>query len=220
MPTSIKSFLAQFALTHPMLRDMRQGRAFDSSGKLFVVTEGTVAFQIEGDALSRRLSIAMATTEHRGYLLTWFFAAPHESELRELMEAKMTLDMEGAPNRAKPEEAVNGGGTPAPAGMPVAAPANGLGGAAAPAVVVRTSGDTPAGAGTPTAQASATPSPAPSSPPSSSPAQNSAPVPDTPSASSGDPTPDAQASAPPSLLRSGESMNDQQMNGAPVGKKH
>jgi len=38
--------------------------------------------------------VALALTQHRGYLLVWFFAAPHEAELRELMNAKVGFDLE------------------------------------------------------------------------------------------------------------------------------
>ena len=59
---TMQNFLVQFSLTHPLLREMRQGKAFESAGKVFVLTEGVVAFQTDGEQLSRRLSIAPITT--------------------------------------------------------------------------------------------------------------------------------------------------------------
>ena len=47
---------------------------------------------IPDDELSRRLSLAMAITERRGYLLTWFFAAPHDSELVGLTNERAIFD--------------------------------------------------------------------------------------------------------------------------------
>src|SRR5271157_2851721 len=91
---AVKDFLLQFGLTHPVLSDMRDARAFTSGGSVVVFVRGTVAFQVPGDALSRRLSVAMAVTSRRGYFLTWFFAAPHDSELRELLDEKVSFDAE------------------------------------------------------------------------------------------------------------------------------
>jgi len=210
---TVQNFLVQFSLTHPLLRQMREGKAFESAGKVFVLTEGVVAFQTDGEQLSRRLSIAMATTEHSGYLLTWFFAAPHDSELRDLMNAKMTLTPEPLPNRSKSEELAGGGGVPASTGeQPPVAPDT----AAATTGAAR-----PAGAGD-----ASTPSVHPASPVTT--ASNAGPQ----SAGSGSessatpaaahpPQPDAgaQASQRPTLLRPGETMQDQQMNGTPVPKK-
>ena len=89
---AVKDFLLQFGLTHPIVREMRDARLFTSSGSVIVFLRGTVAFQVPGDELSRRLSIALAVTSRRGYLLTWFFAAPHDSELRELLDEKVAFD--------------------------------------------------------------------------------------------------------------------------------
>ncbi len=36
--------------------------------------------------------MAMAMTERRGYLLTWFFAAPHDSELQGLTNERVRFD--------------------------------------------------------------------------------------------------------------------------------
>ena len=71
---------------------MRDAKAFTAGGSVVVYLHGTVAFQVPDDELSRRLSIALAVTSRRGYLLTWFFAAPHDSELKELLEEKIAFD--------------------------------------------------------------------------------------------------------------------------------
>jgi hypothetical protein len=199
----IKAFLAQFALTHPLLRDVRQGRAFETGGRLFIVTEGMVTFQIEGEVLSRRLSIAMATTEHRGWLLTWFFGAPHDSELRELMDTKMVLEPEPMLSRANSADVTAGGGPPATAQPTVETPA--------PKVTPGSSGSAAGSASnSSTAQPAVTNAEKPVTNPSSA-----LPSSGTPPANAS-PTP---ASAPPSLLRPGESMDEQQMKGTPVPKK-
>jgi hypothetical protein len=88
---AVQDFLLQLRLTHPVLQNMRDIRAFTSGGNVFVLLHGTVGFQVPDDTLSRRLSVAMSVTTRRGYILTWFFAAPHDSELRELLEGKITF---------------------------------------------------------------------------------------------------------------------------------
>lgn len=207
----INAFLAQFALTHPLLRDVRQGRAIESGGRLFLVTQGMVTFQVEGEDLSRRLSIAMAITEHRGWLLTWFYGAPHDSELRELMNVKMVLDPEPMLDHANSREVTAGGGTPAPRAAQPAEPAS------------ATSDTTTGGAGQGSNIASAATVPTNDSSRSEG-ARSDAQTASTSSASPGsDPQPskgdEAPATSPPSLLRPGETMSDQQMKGAPVPKK-
>ncbi len=87
-----RDFLLLIALTHPVLRDMGAARAFTSQGMVFLLLHGTIEFKPPNDELSRRLSIAMAITQRRGYLLTWFFAAPHDSELEPLLEQKVRFD--------------------------------------------------------------------------------------------------------------------------------
>ena len=84
---------------------MRDAKAFTAGGNVVVYLHGTVAFQVPGDELSRRLSIAMAVTSRRGYLLTWFFAAPHDSELRELLEEKIAFDAEPLTKEAEHHKA-------------------------------------------------------------------------------------------------------------------
>jgi hypothetical protein len=104
---AIQNFLLQLSLTHPIVRDLRDAKAFTSGGNLVVFLHGTIAFQVPNDELSRRLSVAMAVTSRRGYLLTWFFAAPHDSELRELMNELVAFDAEPS---AKDDSAAKPGG--------------------------------------------------------------------------------------------------------------
>ena len=92
MSQAFKDFVAQFALTHPIVGDMGNGKVFSEDGIVFIYLHGTVAFQIPDDELSRRLSLAMAITERRGYLLTWFFAAPHDAELQGLTNERAMFD--------------------------------------------------------------------------------------------------------------------------------
>jgi hypothetical protein len=87
-----KNFLLQYGLTHPILTDMRDAKVFAADGNTFLYLHGAVAFRIPDDALSRRLSIALAVTERRGYVLTWFFAAPHDSELQPLTDERVIFD--------------------------------------------------------------------------------------------------------------------------------
>ena len=89
---SVKDFLAQYSLTHPVIEDMREAKVFKQEGMVFLFLEGTVAFQVPDDQLSRRLSLGMAITQRRGYLLTWFFAAPHDAELRALTDQRASFD--------------------------------------------------------------------------------------------------------------------------------
>lgn len=92
--SAVRRFIVGLSLTQPLQRDMNDARTYEAGGKPFVLTHGTIAYKEEGDALSRRVSVAMAMTEHRGYLLIWLFAAPHDSELRELMSAKVRFDLD------------------------------------------------------------------------------------------------------------------------------
>ena len=119
-----KDFLLQFGLTHPILDDMRDGKAFSADGSIFLFLHGTVGFQVANDELSRRLSIAMAITQRRGYVLTWFFAAPHNAELQALSDERVIFD--SAPpvkvaDASKPGDGVAGTTTP-PASDSAAAP--------------------------------------------------------------------------------------------------
>jgi len=91
---AFKAFLAQFSLTQPIVDDMGSGKVFMEDGILFLYLHGTVGFQVPDDELSRRLSLAMAITQRRGYILTWFFAAPHDSELQALTNQRAIFDSE------------------------------------------------------------------------------------------------------------------------------
>jgi hypothetical protein len=176
---TVKDFLLQFGLTHPIVRDMRDAKLFTSGGSVIVFLHGTVAFQVPGDELSRRLSIALAVTSRRGYLLTWFFAAPHDSELRELLDEKVAFDAE--PQSKEAVAAKPGGG-----------------GDASPAVLQPT-------AQTPTTQASGEAA----QPGSRSEPTAPALAADTATASTTSPhqdAPPATASSSPSLLRPGENI--------------
>ncbi len=191
---SIEDFLLQFGLTHPVLRDMRDAKAFTAGGNVVVYLHGTVAFQVPGDELSRRLSISLAVTSRRGYLLTWFFAAPHDSELKELLEEKIAFDVEPLTEDASTPKP--GGGENSPASSPAADPTPAAATvsitqpAARPAQVANTS----SGPQAPQATAGTTAG--------ADPAQ-----PDAPAAS---------APSRPSLLRPGETMRDQQIGGKPI----
>lgn len=104
-----KDFLLQFGLTHPIIDDMRDGKAFSADGSVFLLLQGTVGFQVPNDALSRRLSVAMAITQRRGYVLTWFFAAPHNAELQALTNERVIFD--SAPPAKVAEVSKPGGGS-------------------------------------------------------------------------------------------------------------
>jgi len=181
--TAIKDFLSQFGLTHPIVRETRDARAFTSNGSVVVFLRGTVAFQVPGDELSRRLSIALVVTSRRGYLLTWFFAAPHDSELRELLDEKVAFDVE-SPSKEASAVKPDGGEIPASASQPTAQ-------ASAPQTTAAP------------AQAS------PSSEPTASPTNGGA----TPAAEARQQqdAPVASTSSPPSLVRPGETTQDQQI---------
>lgn len=191
-----RDFLLQYGLTHPILTDMRDGKVFAASGNTFLFLHGTVAFRIPDDELSRRLSIAMAVTERKGYLLTWFFAAPHDSELQQLTDERVVFDS------APPIKAAS-----------VTEPG---GGAAAPTVDTR-AGDassSPAPAtSTPPQQTVTAARPAPESAPNTASGASSAAAPTG--------AHQQQTSAPtqPTLLRPGETMESQQGKGARIPNK-
>ena len=235
-----KDFLLQFALTHPIVDDMRDAREFTAGGNVFLYLHGAIGFQIPNDALARRLSIAMAITERRGYLLTWFFAAPHDQELQALTNERVTFD--SAPP-AKIVGATQPGGSEAanPAAVSVAA-------ASAPTSASAATKSAPVSANsvakaTPNAAAGASPatasnagssagnaaaastsdSSAAAQTPSAGAASDSASSADAGSASS-NPAADSSSSTDqgpgdhPSLLRPGETV--QQSKGAPIQRKN
>ncbi len=188
---TFKDFVTQFALTHPIVEDMGKGKVFGENGIIFVYLHGTVSFQVPDDELSRRVSLAMAITERRGYLLTWFFAAPHDSELMGLTNERAIFD--NAPSA-----------TVASAKQPMGESKSD--GGADPGSV--NDADTP--------QAGAYP-PAPSTSADSAAANPGNPT----SSTSDQPqsSPDNSGSDHPSLLRPGESMQTQQGKGVVIKPK-
>ena len=93
---AIRRFVAGLSLTEPLERDMTDVRSYEAGGRPFVLSHGTIAYREEGDELSRRISVAMALTAQRGYLLIWVIAAPHDAELRPLLAAKVTFESDSA----------------------------------------------------------------------------------------------------------------------------
>ena len=186
-----KDFVGQFSLTHPIVVDMGSGKVFSQDGIVFVYLHGTVAFGVPNDQLSRRLSLAMAITERRGYLLTWFFAAPHDAELQGLTNERAVFDKEppvSVATAAKPDPSKAAGASESgpSAASESTAPAASESGSAAPGA-----------------------SPPPSSDASSSSSANTS-EPKTEPASQPD---------RPTLLRPGESMQTQQGKGPAIKPK-
>jgi len=190
---AVTNFLVAYGLGHPILQDMRNARAFEHDGRTFLVMDGVVAYHEDGDALSRRVSVALAFTRQRGYLVTFFFAAPHESELHQLMNAKAAFDPD------LPVKEVNASAAVSNAELQP-------GGSVAPvSAVAATSG---ASSNLPSSNAADAP-PA-NSAPATKPQSDSA----TPAAEASD-----NNSFHPSLLKPGETMQDQQMEGSPIPGK-
>lgn len=198
---ALRDFLLQIELTHPILREMRNAKAFTSDGVVFMVLRGIIGFKVPDDELSRRLSVAMVITQRRGYLLTWFFAAPHDSELQLLLAKRLEFDPEPKSTNAIPLRAegaavpganaaadVNSNGPPPPqspsnAGTSSSLPGGGSTGESSPPSV---SSDTQSGA-------------------ASSPQQQSS-------------SSDAPQTTRPTLLGPGETMESQQGKGQPIPK--
>ena len=200
----LRDFLVAYGLSHPIMSDVKSARAFKRDGHLFIVMDGVVAYKEPGDALSRRVSFAIALTKQRGYLLNFLFAAPHEADQRELMSAKAAFDPEPAIQEAKstptpstitpPEQPQPGGSGPSNASLTVSAP--GASATTSPSPAASNGASLPAGS----TQASTT------SP--------------QPRAESQGSVPGAESTpARPSLLKPGETMQDQQMKGRPVPGK-
>jgi hypothetical protein len=86
--------------------------------------QGTVGFVVPDDDLSRRLSVAMAITQRRGYVLTWFFAAPHNAELQALTNERVIFDSAPPVKVAEVSKPRGGvpGATTSPASGSAAAP--------------------------------------------------------------------------------------------------
>jgi hypothetical protein len=195
-----RDFLLLIGLTHPVLRDMRDVKAFTLQGTVFLLLHGTIGFKVPNDELSRRLSIAMAVTERQGYLLTWFFAAPHDSELQQLLAERVKFDAAPAAENASNSKA--GGGGERNAQAVVATGSNSAKGSASQPAVSSgpaTSANLPGGGSTVESN------PASTTPGGSSQQQNDSSV--------------TSQSARPTLLRPGETMESQQGNGAPI-KNH
>jgi len=189
-----KAFLAEYALTHPIVGDMRDAKVFTEDGVTMLFLEGTVAFQVADDELSRRLSLGVAITQRRGYVVTWFFAAPHDEELRALANERAIFDPEAPAKLASAPQP--GGGLPAES--PRTTPAT--------AAIGSSSASTPAhtAAASPKVGSSAVAS-----------ASEAAPA----SADGSDQYTKEQTSFHPSLLRPGETMESQQEKGAPLKKQ-
>ncbi len=201
---AMQDFVLMLSLSHPIVRDMRDARAFTTQGAVFLLLHGTVGFQVPNDQLSRRLSVAMAITERRGYLLTWFFAAPHDSDLEPLMKERVGFNPEPTSNDV---DATKAGGSEAPGKE--AAPAAATSVNPAPGSTGSPSGTSiglPGGGSTvdsTAAQNRAANSAGTASGGSSQPQDNSSTTPQT---------------TRPSLLRPGETVESQQGNGPPVRK--
>lgn len=203
-----KNFLKQFALAHPVMRDMRDAKAFTTSGSIVLYLHGTVAIQVPNDELSRRLSVAIAITERRGYLLSWFFAAPHDSELQQLLAERVRFDL--APSSEGPTVAKR-------ADKSTVTGANSQLSEAASAASAQPATNAPtADPPTPVASTSSfPPSPGTAAAPANSTQQQPKSNPGT-TADSGQQ--DRTSSTRPTLLRPGETMQDQQVKGKPIPK--
>ncbi len=190
-----RNFLLQFGLTHPILDDMRDAHAFTADGAVFLYLHGSVGFSVPNDELARRLSIAMAITERRGYLLTWFFAAPHDAELQTLTNERVRFDT--LPPAKIADAAQPGVGKPAGKAPAADSASAGNSSAMPPASLTMTAGTA-----------------APQTPPAAPPATGaSQPVP----ASAGDSAQPQTQNPPgpprPTLLRPGETLASQQEKG-------
>jgi hypothetical protein len=154
---AVRRFLIGFSYSQPLQRDMNDARTFEAGGKTFVLTHGTIAYKEEGDSLSRRISVALTMTEHRGYLLVWLFAAPHDAELRDVMNARMGFDAEPAERESKastasnPEKTLAPGGSVTPEGSSQPATSDAPPPVAGESTSTSQSGENPAPASNPTA---------------------------------------------------------------------
>jgi hypothetical protein len=193
---AFKDFVGQLALTHPIVEDMGKGKVFTENGITFLYLHGTVAFQIPNEELSRRLSLALAITERRGYLLMWFFAAPHDSELEGLTDQRAIFDRNppvAVASSSQPAGAAKGSTSTDPASFDAA--------------------DTLQSA----SQASTSGSQSTSGPSAAAPPPASSTTAPTPADQQGKPP--ASESGRPTLLRPGETMNTQQGKGVVIKPK-
>ncbi len=191
---ALTDFMVAYGLGHPIIQDMKGARAFEHDGRMFILLDGVVAYHEDGDPLSRRMSVALALTKHRDYVVSFFFAAPHDAELHELMNAKAAFDPEPAMKTA------TANAKPADSGLQ---PGGSV--AATPVSSATSNGSSPNLQTTSTAAAV-----------NSVPAAAAAPQADPATAAS---EPTASSSFHPSLLRPGETMQEQQMQGAQAPKK-
>ncbi len=210
-----RDFLLLIGLTHPILRDMRDAKAFTSQGTVFLLLHGNVGFKVPNDELSRRLSIAMAITQRQGYLLTWFFAAPHDSELQQLLAERVSFDPAPTTKDTRAAQAARDGAAGSEGGEGTATSTNSVPGSSSQPANSSgsvTSANLPGGGSTADSNSS-TATAGQNGGSNSSPAASDA---------STQPQNDSSAtpqSTRPSLLRPGETMQSQQGSGAPV-KKH
>ena len=209
----LREFLLRLGRTHPILRDMRDGEFFTSQGMVFLLLHGNSAFKVPNDELSRRLSVAMAVTERRGYLLTWFFAAPHDSDMESLLKERAAFDPEPTTEKAAAKtgsrEVPGKEDAPTAAASANSAPDSTSPAAASPAS--GTSASLPGGGSTVDSPASTTAGGQNGASNSSGTAPSGTSQPQNDSSS----TPQATR---PTLLRPGETMESQQGKGPPVRK--
>lgn len=209
-----QDFLLMLGPSHPILRDMRDARAFTSHGVVFLLLHGSIAFKEPNDELSRRLSVAMAITQRRGYLLTWFFAAPHDSDLEPLLQERVGFDPEPATKDAGATKAASREAPGTEAAPPAAASANPAPGPTAQAAAGSASGTSaslPGGGSTVDGPASTTTS-------GQNEASNSS---GTASGGTSQPENNPSSTPPatrPTLLRPGETIESQQGKGPPIRK--
>lgn len=212
---ALRDFLLLIELTHPILRDMRDAKAFTMGNMVFLLLHGTIGFTVPNDELARRLSVAMVITERRGYLLTWFFAAPHDSELQQLLAERVKFDPAPTTENAGAAKAGSGEAHGKAIAQPVAASASSAAGSTSQPTGSgsETGGSLPGGGSTgdnnPASTTAGNQNGAPNSggtaADSSSQQQNSNPS-STPQAT------------PPTLLRPSETIEGQQGNGPPIRK--
>jgi hypothetical protein len=211
---ALREFLLRLGRTHPILRDMPDGKILTSQGMLFLLLHGSSAFKVPNDELSRRLSVAMAITERRGYLLTLFFAAPHDSELEPLLKERAAFDPEPATKDADATKAGSReapGKEAAPAAAASANPVPGSTSQAAAGSASATNASLPGGGSTVDGPASTTAS-------GQNAASNSS---GTAAGDTSQPENDSSSTPPatrPTLLRPGETIESQQGKGPPIRK--
>ncbi len=205
---AMTDFMIAYSLGHPIVQDMRGARAFEHDGRIFILMNGVVAYHEDGDALSRRVSVALALTKQRGYLVSFFFAAPHDAELHELMSAKAAFDPEPVVKEANSSGTGNAGG--AESGLKP-------GGSVAAASPV--AGATPVVSPTPVAAGTSSSPDSPEISQSVPAATQASPPAADPKVQPGSAESMSDTTFHPSLLRPGETMQDQQMKGTPVPKR-